>query len=307
MVNNGAKAWDETAHLLQRDGQTLQIGRRRFWDFSDPWVHACLAERMIQLLKDNNIGYLKIDYNDSIGLGHDGAESPGEALRQHLDGVQTFLRRLRRELPDLVIENCSSGGHRIEPSMLALTALSSFSDAHESLDIPIIAANLYRVILPRQNQVWAVLHAADDHQRLAYSLAAAFLGRMCLSGEMHALSPAAAGFAKEAIALYRELSPILVADTAAAPRRIAEFGPSWQHPQGRQAVLFHDPAGGRAFVVWHAFAEPGATLEVALPAGRDWRITRDWSDLPNQALIESGNRLQIQALRPFSGGVVVVN
>ena len=306
VVNLGAEAWDEIAHLLQRDGQPLQIGRRRFWDFSDPWVHEKLAERMIRLLKDNNIGYLKIDYNDSIGVGHDGAESPGEALRQHLDGVQAFLRRLRRELPDLVIENCSSGGHRIEPSMLALTAMSSFSDAHESLDIPIIGANLHRVIHPRQNQVWAVLHAADDRQRLAYSLAASFLGRMCLSGDMHELSPAATEFVREAIGLYQELSPILAAETAAAPRRFAEFGASWQHPQGRQAVLFHDPASGRAYVVWHAFAEPGATLEVALPAGRDWRVTRDWSDLVGQASIQAGSRLQLGGLRAFSGGVVVL-
>lgn len=81
-----------------------------------------------------------------------------------------------------------------------------------------------------------MLHAADDRQRLIYSLAAALLGRMCLSGEMHALSPAATEFTREANGLYQELAPILAVETAAAPRRTAEFGPSWQHPQGRHTI-----------------------------------------------------------------------
>ena len=209
VVNEGAKAWDETSHQLHRDGRPLQVGNRRFWDFRDPWVHDYLTERVIRLLRDNHLGYLKVDYNDNIGFGCDGAESPGEALRQHLAGVQRFFRSIREALPELVIENCSSGGHRLEPSMMEITAMSSFSDAHETKEIPIIAANLHRLIPARQNQIWAVLRPGDSHQRLAYSLAATFLGRMCLSGDVHSLSTAQWDFAKEAVALYNEIAPII--------------------------------------------------------------------------------------------------
>ena len=45
----------------------------------------------------------------AIGIGVDGAESLGEGLRQHLAGVQAFFRRIRAELPDLVIENSRAG------------------------------------------------------------------------------------------------------------------------------------------------------------------------------------------------------
>ena len=71
-------------------------------------------------------------------------------------------------------------------------------------------------------------------------------------------------------------------------------------------MLFHDPASDRAYVVWHAFTEPGTTFEIALPAGRDWRVNRDWSDMVGQSSIQAGNRLQISRLRAFSGGVVVL-
>src|SRR5690606_8417426 len=123
-------------------------------------------------------GYIKVDYNENIGIGADGAESPGEALRQHLEGVVAFFERLRAEIPHLIIENCSSGGHRLEPTMMGLTAMSSFSDAHECPEIPIIAANLHRLMQPAQSQVWAVLRHFADLRRTLYLLAGGFLGRL---------------------------------------------------------------------------------------------------------------------------------
>jgi alpha-galactosidase len=47
--------------------------------------------------------------------------------------------------------------------------MGSFSDAHESVIIPIIARNLQRLILPRQSLIWAVLHPFDNDARLVYS------------------------------------------------------------------------------------------------------------------------------------------
>ncbi len=302
VINAGSKAWDETTHQLQRDGRPLEVGTRRFWDFRDPWVHAYLAERVIRLLKENRLGYLKVDYNDSIGLGHDGAESPGEALRQHLAGVQNFFARLRLEIPELVIENCSSGGHRLEPSMLALSAMSSFSDAHESPDIPIIAANLHRVMLPRQNQIWAVLREEDSLQRLSYSLAATFLGRMCLSGDVHALPPESWKFTQSAITLYRRLAGVIA---AASPVRCGTINKSWQHPRGQQAVLFYQEQSLEAFVVWHAFAEPADEIVVPLPQGRHRAVECELTDLSGRATLRDADLL-IRGLRPFSGGVIVL-
>ncbi len=274
-INPGSDAWNETAHQLHRDGAPLQVGARRFWDFRDPWVHEFLAERVIARLRDDGFGYLKVDCNDSIGPGVDGPLSPGENLREHLAGVQRFFARLRRELPDLVIENCSSGGHRLEPSMMALTAMSSFSDAHETPDIPLIAANLNPLVWSAQKQIWAVLRASDSPARLSYSLAATFLGRMCLSGDVSALDDAAWRRVTEAIALYREVAP-LIRDGIARYRRTG--GESLAHPTGSQIVTFASPDARRVLVVWHVFAGAAVSLQLALPAGRKWRLERTLGD-----------------------------
>lgn len=188
MANKGSQAWLETAHQLHHDGRVYDVGSRRFWDFRDPWVHHFLAERVIGLLRESGMGYMKVDYNESIGLGCDGAESLGQRLRQHLLGVHKFFQRIREELPDLVLEICSSGGMRLEPSMLSLGLMTPFSDAHETRNIPILAYNTQRLISIHANQIWAVLRNDDDDARLVYSLSATFLGRMCRSGEVHHLS-----------------------------------------------------------------------------------------------------------------------
>ena len=49
-----------------------------------PAAVAHLTERVIGLLRAGNFGYIKVDYNENIGIGVDGAESLGEGLRQHL-------------------------------------------------------------------------------------------------------------------------------------------------------------------------------------------------------------------------------
>jgi len=256
-------------HFLKRDGLPITASGRRFWDFRDAWAVDYLSQRVIGQLRDNGLGYIKVDYNETIGFGCDGAESPGEGLRQHMSGVQAFFARMRSELPDLVIENCSSGGHRLEPSFMGLTSMASFSDAHETRDIPLIAANVQRLILPRQSQIWAVLHAADPDQRLVYLLTGGFLGRLCISGEIAALSEAQWGQVKEAVRFYQEVAPII----ARGKSRIYQVtNPSWQHLQGAQAVLRVADDNRSALLVTHSFGAPlPEPIEVRLP-GPGWRV-----------------------------------
>ena len=105
-----ATAFDMGDHFLKRDGIPITVAKRRFWDFRDPFVVAYLQEKVIDFLVSHGIGYLKLDYNDSLGIGCDGAESLGEGLRQQMVAVQRFIRRIQEAVPNIVMENCASGG-----------------------------------------------------------------------------------------------------------------------------------------------------------------------------------------------------
>ena len=265
----------DVAHFLHRDGQPITASGRRFWDFRDPWVIDYLSEKVIGQLRDAGLGYIKVDYNETIGLGCDPREQngqpalPGEGLRQHLEGVQGFFRKMRAELPELVIENCASGGHRLEPSIMGLTSMASFSDAHESNDIPVIAANLHRLILPRQSQIWAVLHAADSMQRLVYLLTSGFLGRLCISGEISSLNGEQWALVNEGIQFYGRVAPVIARGKS---RLLQSINPSWQHLQGAQALLRVSEDEQSALVVTHSFGAPlPAEICVTLP-GSGWQV-----------------------------------
>jgi len=253
----------------------VQVGSRHFWDFRHPDTIDYLREKLIHRLRDDGFGYLKIDYNDTLPAGVDGEESPGEELRKHLLGVQEFLRTLRREVPDLLIENCSSGGHRLEPGFMGLCAMGSFSDAHETLSIPIIAANLHRLILPRQNQVWCVLHPRDSLQRIRYGLAATFLGRMAISGEVKSLSDEQMRVISDAQAFLDGCRSLLLRGRS---RILRDMGKSWNEPRGWQAVLRTAEDGSELLVVFHSFSlDTPLQPQIPLPEG-DWTLVDSFGD-----------------------------
>ena len=296
----GASAFQLTDHLLKRDGVPVASGAKRFWDLNDPWVLRYLGEKVIGLLERCGFGYLKVDYNDTIGIGCDDPDSLGEGLRKQVLGIHRFFDEIRKRLPNLVIESCSSGGHRLEPSMVSRTAMSSFSDAHELPEIPIIAANLHRLIPPRQSQIWAVLHRADSDQRLAYSLSAAFLGRMCLSGELTALTAGQWSLALRAQEFYGRCAPIIKRGVS---RRFGDVGASWRYPQGWQAVRRVAGDGRSAMVVIHTFAGAPRKMTVPLTDGA-WFVRETF---PSVSARVSGPNLICTLDGDFCGAVVLLD
>jgi alpha-galactosidase len=287
ITGRNAKAFHNTDHLLKKDGVVITTGDRRFWDMSDPWVVDYLSEKVIQTLKDCGFGYLKVDYNDSIGIGCDGAESLGEGLRQRVQASQDFFRKIKREIPELVIENCSSGGHRLEPSMMELVSQASFSDAHETTSIPIIAANLHRAIKPSQSQIWAVLRANDSESRLIYSMVNTFLGRMCLSGDIYDLSDEQWAVVDNGIAFYKKAVDIIKYGKTI---RIENNIKSYNHPTGEQVVI--RDYGNQRLVVAHRFADSKPIPQEIL---HDCRIIESYGkadgDFTAQAWILEINKL----------------
>ena len=252
--------FNKTDWLLTRDGRPVTAGDRRFWDMRKPEVQDYLVGHVIDFLRANALDYVKVDYNETIGLGCDGAESLGEGLYEQIVASQQFFARLRRELPNVVLEICASGGHRLCHSFLELACMASFSDAHECDEIPIIAANMHRMILPRQSQIWAVVKAEHPLQKLYYRICGGLLGRLCFSGEPDALTAEQWAVINEGTAFYAKAAPIIDRGTT------QRFGPavvSYRAPSGWQAVVRRGET--QTLIVLHTFGS--APKVVTLPAG----------------------------------------
>jgi alpha-galactosidase len=101
------------------------------------WVHATID----RLLRENAVDFLKWDMNrplTEVGplAGRPGdAQGSDDALRSgYVTNLYAILDRLRADHPALRIENCSSGGGRVDLGMLARTDQVWVSDNTDAVD-----------------------------------------------------------------------------------------------------------------------------------------------------------------------------
>ncbi len=292
--------FNTTEHMLKRDGLPLTTQNRRFWDMNDPWVKDYLKERVIDFMNKNNLKYIKVDYNETIGIGCDNEDSLGEGLRQNMEGTVEFFKRIKENVGDVVIENCASGGNRLEPTFMGLSSMASFSDAHECVEIPIIAANLHRAILPRQSQIWSVIRKSDDVKRISYSINGGILGRLCLSGDVTELSNEQWGTIDNGIAFYKKAAPYIKNGKSRIHRHTTG---SDRHPKGYQAVVRSNEQG--TLVTVHTFGgDIPEEIKVTIPTNT--KITASYSHKPVNASA-CGNELIIKDTENFAGYSFILN
>ena len=301
-VGRDAHIYEKAEWMLKRDGITLETGNRRFFDMRNPEVIGYLDEKVIGQLNKYGFGYIKMDYNDTIGLGVDGSDSLGEGLRLDREASVDFVRRIKEKVPGIVIENCASGGHKLEPLMMSVCAMASFSDAHECEHIPSVAGLLHRTVLPRQSQIWAAIRKEASLQRIAWLLTGTLLGRMCFSGDVTELSDEQWKAIDEGIAFYKLVAPVI----ANGYTHIYDNkGASDRELTGWQAFIREETGvdsmdtgkGNNALVTVFVYGECSDEIRIKLPAGLPTNISQTYCTTDIKADI-TGDELVI---RPENG------
>lgn len=260
VVGKDSDAVKDEAHLLTRDGKVIISGTRRFFDMRSEWVENYLTEKVIDFLNENGFEYIKIDYNETIGIGCDGSDSYGEGLRECMEATRAFYKKIRDNVKGIAIEVCSSGGHRLEQGFMELADYLSFSDAHEEKEIPVIAADLQQLILPSKSQIWSVLRKSDELKRIAYSICAGMYGVLCISGDVFDLSKEQWGLAQKGTDFYKKVSPLIANGIT---ERFGPFQVSNRALKEYQAsVRYCD--NKEALIIIHAFKHDG-DLNIEIP------------------------------------------
>ena len=270
----------------------------KFFDFRKKEVIDYMDKNVIKLLKDNGFGYLKIDYNINTGIGIDGEESLGENLRQHMEAVRNFVIKIKEEIPDIIIENCASGGCRLEPSMMDITAMSSASDTHDVYEGAIVAANLHYLTPPRQNQVWCTLRPQYDTKHFTHIISVGFLGRLCWSGDIARLSETQLNELFAAERFYERVAPIIKHGNSYIYRTDMC---SFHSPTGTQAVVRYSEDGSQALVVIHTFKDM-KNMKITLKG--NYEITDSLYE--NTTHINNGV-LEISNMSDFTGNVLLLS
>lgn len=99
--------------------------------FGNPAAQEWAFQTLSHLITEYQCDWLKLDFNLEPGAGCnrlDHGHGGGDGLYEHYRGYYAMLDRLRETFPDVVLENCSSGGLRIDLGMLRHTHLTFLSD-----------------------------------------------------------------------------------------------------------------------------------------------------------------------------------
>ena len=191
--------------FLIRHGKRVLKNSRLLLDFRNPEVLAYLDQVIARLVNGYGVGYIKMDYNvDSLQGTELNADSFGQGLlehnRAHLDWLDSILNRY----PELVIENCGSGGGRMDYAMLSRLQIQSMTDQENYLKLPAILVGASAAVLPEQLAIWSYPLAKADADQASFNLVTAMMCRIHLSGRLDAISASALFQVTNGIRIYRE-------------------------------------------------------------------------------------------------------
>ena len=191
--------------FFQRDGRRVIDHGRYQLDFRNPEVRAHADEIVERMIRDFGIGYLKMDYNINAGPGTDfQADSMGDGLLEHNRAYLEWVKEVFRRHPTLVIENCSSGGQRLDYAQLAVHSIQSTSDQTDYLLNAMIAAASATACTPEQAAVWSY-PLKDEDEHVTLNMVNALLMRIHQSGHLHEMSEPRLGLVAEGISLYKKI------------------------------------------------------------------------------------------------------
>ncbi|MFV0262008.1 MAG: glycoside hydrolase family 36 protein [Kluyvera sp.] len=192
------------ACFFQRHGKRVIDHQRYQLDFRHPLVQAHADRVITRLVEEYGISYIKMDYNINAGSGTDyQADSSGDGLLQHNRAYLGWLAKTMDRYPQLVIENCGSGGLRMDYAMLQLHSIQSVTDQTDYRLMAAIAAAAASAVTPEQAAIWSYPLREGDREEVVMNMVNSLLLRVHQSGHLAELSGERLALVKEGIALYK--------------------------------------------------------------------------------------------------------
>jgi alpha-galactosidase len=191
--------------FFMRHGRRVIDHSRFLLDMRNPEVRAYLDSVVDRIVNDYGVGYIKMDYNvDGLEGTELRADSFGQGLLENNRALMSWHDGILSRHPDLVIENCGSGGGRMEYAMLSHLQLQSSSDQQDYRKYPAIVVGASAGVLPEQLATWSYPMASDNPDAASFNMVNAMLCRIHQSGHLAKISRESLAQVKTGIRIYKE-------------------------------------------------------------------------------------------------------
>ena len=214
--------------FFQRHGKKVHDRSRYQLDFRNPEVVAHADEVIDRLVRDYHVGYIKMDYNIEPGIGTElNADSVGDGLLEHERAYIAWLDSVWARHPDLIIENCSSGGMRIDYAMLSRHSIQSTSDQDNYLHYASIAANAPAGLTPEQSAIWSYPMKGNTREEAVFNMCNAIMQRIHQSGHLAEIPEEDFNLVKEALDYYKTIRQDIKVSLPFWPIGTSRFADEW--------------------------------------------------------------------------------
>ena len=280
--------------FITRQGERVKVMGRLFLDFRNKKVLDYLTETIRRMVEDYGAEYIKMDYNQDMGVGTDKyGTSFGEGIEEAQKAYLAWVKSMIDKYPRVIFETCSSGGMRMDDKTLAQFDMVSTSDQTSCYKYPYIVGNIFSAVLPEQAGVWSYpvnsygtedepFEPTEDYvdahvskEIVAMNMINAILGRMHLASHLELLSEDKKALVKEGINYYNKLVEVKKRALPVFPLGFTDFR------QDNVAVGLKD--GDKIYLaVWHlegkksvymTFNEDISSVKVGYPTGFDTKYS----------------------------------
>lgn len=216
-------------YVFQIKGQNVINNKRYQLNFANEDVYQHAMNVIDELMRLYNLDYLKIDYNVDSGPGSDvDSDSIGDGLLKHNRAYIKWLNEVMDKYPHLTIENCGSGGCRMDYEILKYCPIQSTSDQTDYRKYPYLACNVLTACTPEQAAVWS--YPLNDFEKImptdevvVMNMCNAMLGRIHLSSFVNKLPDNQLDLIREGIRYYKSIVDYKKKALPIYPKGIARF------------------------------------------------------------------------------------
>ncbi len=199
--------------LHQAGRERTQLRTQLVLDYGRPEVAEWAFGRLHELLRDNDIDYLKWDHNRPFTeVGRPGSADPDRAYFEHVEAVYALKERLREAHPNVRIEGCAGGGGRVDPGFLRYVDQVWTSDNTDAGDRVNIQHGFSQAYPARAMDTWITDEPTGFNHRttsLRFRFQVASAGVLAVGGNLTEWSEAELDEAAEHVAYYKRLRPVV--------------------------------------------------------------------------------------------------
>jgi alpha-galactosidase len=237
----------------QRNQLVLNLARPDVRDFVRSFLD--------KLLTENDINYIKIDYNRNWSEPGWDQLPAAEQKRVYIDFVQNMyaiLAELRKKHPNLEIETCSGGGGRVDLGILRYVDEAAISDDDDPFDAQALQDGFSYAYTPQIMTAWEGDSPdgmnVNRTTSMTYRMLTAMQGSLGIGANITKWNDEQTALAKRLIAVYHQLQPTIVEGDLyrlISPRNGSEFSANERVSEDKsQAVVFafiHSTQNGWGF------------------------------------------------------------